>query len=104
MVSQGHDIPFFNVNAVNIGGADRIGNLGSPHISHLLGHGPGIFLRSQIRHKIDQCRDSLGNGPGGDDDYVLIFRQIPGLLCSHDNVLVVGQNENVLCIYPFYGL
>ena len=82
--------------AVKVGIPRCIGDEGGVDPGYGLGHAVRYLLFRGRLVQGEQGGDALRHGLGGDDDYAL-FGQRDALLRGHDDVLVVGQDENGLC-------
>ena len=83
-------------------------NVGIPHsICHLAGfyvgdpifHRFDISIHIRLRHIIDDRSDSLRNCFRGYYDNILVFCKTLGLICRKDDILIIGEDENVVRIY-----
>ena len=80
---------------VDIGVARGIGDLHRGHTGHGIRHGGEIVLLRGVRIKDQHGRNALRHGLRGNDDD-LFLRQAGRLLGSHDDVLVVREDEHDL--------
>ena len=94
-VVQTQEIAFLDLAAVKVGIAGSVGNLHGGDAAQSLGHGSGVGGFIHVGIKAQHGGDALGYGLGGDHDDLFVG-QTGGLLSSHDNILVVGQNEDHL--------
>ena len=92
---QGEVLACVDVMPVDIGVARGIGDLHRGHTGHGVRHGGEIVLLRGVRIKDQHGRNALRHGLRGNDDD-LFLRQAGRLLGSHDDVLVVREDEHDL--------
>ena len=83
---------------VNMGITHSVRNLPCLYILDLFQHGLHVGIDVLFRHIVDDRCNSLWNCLCRNHDDILVLCQIFCLICCQDNVLVVWQNEDVICI------
>ena len=104
MIADTHNIAFMDLLIVNHCIADCIGYLSGFNPTHLLCHGLQIFLFGMIRNKINHSCNSLGNRFGRNNYNFLVLYQILSLFCCQNNVFIIWQNVNRICIHMINGI
>ena len=95
---QAQDVVLVDLLAVKAGIAHGIGDGGGLDVLGGLGHAALVLLQGDVGHIGDHGGHALGNGLGGDHQHLVLLQQFLGLLRCHDDVLVVGQDINGLCL------
>ena len=94
-VLQSHDLAFLDLLAVVLAVAGGVGDEAGGDLVGSSHHIDGVGLGAGRGVKVEQSGDAHGHGAGG-QDHDLTVSQLLGLLGSHNDVLVVGQDENGL--------
>ena len=92
-----------NIFAIHIRITNRIRNLTGFDQLHLFFHRFCIFCSRSSTDKTDHCSNSLRNIFGRNDVHFLIFCQILCLICCQNNISIIWQNKDILCIHPYLG-
>ena len=94
-VLQSHDLALPDPLAVVLAVAGGVGDEAGGDLIGGRHHVDGVGLDGSRGVEVQQSGDAHGDGAGGQNDHLTVS-QLLGLLSSHDDVLVVGQNEDGL--------
>ena len=79
--------------------ADCIGYLSCLNSFNAFIHSIDIRINISFRHIIDDGSNSLWYCLGWNYDNILIFCQGLSLICSKDDIFIVRQNKDIICIH-----
>ena len=76
-----------------------IGNLSGFHVFNAFQHLFCILFNGLFRHIINHCSNALRDGLRWDYNNISVFCQISCLICCKNNVLIIREDKNILCIH-----
>ena len=103
-VVHADDVPFFQIESVDAGGADSVCNLTCAHVVDGMDHVRLVFFRTAFAVEGERRRKALRHVFGGNDVYGAVVHQRLCLFRRQNDVLVVGEHKDVFCIDLLHGV
>ena len=104
MITDTHHITLMDLLIINPCITHSIRDLSGLHMFDCLKHSLSILRTVLLGHITDHGSNSLRNGLSRHNHDLFILSKIPCLVCSKNNILIVRENINSLCIYFCNGI
>ena len=104
LVVKPYNVALFQLEAVHGRISYRVGNLTGGNVIYCVGHIRLVFGHGRVRIKLQRRRKALRYVFGGNNVYSAVSHKRLGLLCRKYYVAVVGEYENVACVYLLNGV